>query len=94
MFKIVKEHSYDVRWEGEYPSTRVIRDGEIDLALVLEDGPAKLFAASQDLLEALQRIHSHETRADRRHKEMVDIQEVYTLQRIAAYALEKMKHAR
>jgi hypothetical protein len=40
------------------------------------------------LRKALDRIAEHEVRADRRHKGMVDVEEVETLKRIARRALK------
>lgn len=41
------------------------------------------------LRKALERIAAHQFRADRRHRGMVDVMEVETLQRIAEVALNK-----
>lgn len=44
---------------------------------------ARLIAAAPEMLGALKRIADHEYRADRRHRGMVDVEEVETLRRIA-----------
>lgn len=46
-----------------------------------------LHAAAPDLMTALIRIRDHESRADRRHRNMVDLSELRDLQRIARLAL-------
>jgi len=48
---------------------------------------ARLIAAAPELLAALEQIAEHEYRADRRHRGMVDVEEVETLRRIARAAL-------
>ena len=45
-------------------------------------------AAAQRMLEALERIANHESRADRRHRGMVDASELADLQRIARAAIK------
>lgn len=42
----------------------------------------------QIAIDALKRISSHEVRADRRRTGMVDVSEIYDLQRIADVALD------
>ena len=50
----------------------------------------RLHRAAPMLLDALQRIANHEYRADRRHREMADVEEIETLRRIARAAIEKV----
>jgi hypothetical protein len=62
-------------------------DGK-DIAIVY-DGAANgpLIRSAPRLLEALRRIADHESRADRRHRGMVDMSELQDLQRVARSAI-------
>ena len=52
----------------------------------------RLITAAPDLLAALIRIAAHESRADRRHKNMVDVSELVDLRRIACTAIAKAEN--
>jgi len=52
---------------------------------------AHLIAEAPAMVEALRRIAEHESRADRRHRGMVDVEEVAGLRLIARVALTRLE---
>ena len=50
-----------------------------------------LHGAAPDMLTALERIATHQSRADRRHRGMVDASELEDLQRTARTAVDRAK---
>ena len=83
------------KWLGQNTSSgQGLIYSEIDgktIALAYDTRDTNIIAAVPELLDALQRIAGHQYRADRRHRNMVDVKEVEDLKRIARLAIDKTK---
>ena len=67
--------------------TYQINNRNSTIATVYRPKDCNLIAAAPAMYEALERIANHEYRTDRRHRGMIDISEIQTLERIARVAL-------